>query len=189
MYFPPSAAVKLGVQKHSNRCRVSGGDNFLRRNDIDIPTAGDFFSRRLTAAMFAGKSCPLNQIPVHVYKQIVDPLSQVISIYFNESISLGSFPDVLEITRVIPLFKKGDNLPLMSGLIYKYFNVKIKHTKSKINTSSMLDINMVSNVASNLTSILFLFPSLSHLTLQKHLDYIQPRVNVINSFQIPFQNP
>ena len=54
MYFPPSAALKLGVQKHSNRCRVSGGDNFLRRNDIDIPTAGDFFSRRLTAAMFAG---------------------------------------------------------------------------------------------------------------------------------------
>ena len=46
--------MKLGVQKHSNRCRVSGGDNFLRRNDIDIPTAGDFFSRRLTAAMFAG---------------------------------------------------------------------------------------------------------------------------------------
>ena len=47
--------MKLGVQKHSNRCRVSGGDNFLRRNDIDIPTAGDFFSRRLTAAMFAGE--------------------------------------------------------------------------------------------------------------------------------------
>ena len=54
MYFPPSSAVKLGVQKHSNRRRVSGGENFLRRNDIDIPTAGDFFSRRFTAAMFAG---------------------------------------------------------------------------------------------------------------------------------------
>ena len=55
------------------------------------------------------KSCPLNQIPIYVYKQIVDLLSQVISFYFNESISLGSFPDVLKITRVIPLFKKGDN--------------------------------------------------------------------------------
>ena len=46
--------MKLGVQKHSNRSRVSGGDNFLRRIDIEIPTADDFFSRRLTAAMFAG---------------------------------------------------------------------------------------------------------------------------------------
>ena len=54
MYFPPSSAVKLGVQNRSNRRRVSGGENFLRRNDIDIPTAGDFFSRRFTAAMFAG---------------------------------------------------------------------------------------------------------------------------------------
>ena len=31
----------------------------------------------------------------------------------------------------------------------------------------MLDMNMVSNVAPNLCSILFLFPNLSHLTLQK----------------------
>ena len=45
------------------------------------------------------KPCPLYQIPVYVCKQIVNQFSQVISFYFNESIGLGSFPDVLKITR------------------------------------------------------------------------------------------
>ena len=78
----------------------------------------------------------------YVYiKQIVDQWSQDISYYFNESITLGSFPDVSKITRVIPLFKNGDNssvtnyrpisiLPIIFTIFEKLMFKRLNNTKT-----------------------------------------------------------
>ena len=70
--------MKLGVQKHSNRCRVSGGDNFLRRNDIDIPTAGDFF---FTAAD-GGNVCWVHLYTVEFSAQSIS-IEVVLDLYYH----------------------------------------------------------------------------------------------------------
>ena len=55
------------------------------------------------------KSSPLDEVPVFIYKKIVSPLSKCISSFFNESILHGVYPQVLKISRIVPLFKSGDN--------------------------------------------------------------------------------
>ena len=58
---------------------------------------------------FKNKGCPINEIPTYIFKQVVDPLSIVLSLFFNCSISNGSFPSVFKISRIVPIFKTGDN--------------------------------------------------------------------------------
>ena len=57
---------------------------------------------------FHNKSCPLNEIPVLIYKQISDRLSKLLCFYFNKSIETGHFPSLLKISGIKPLSKKGD---------------------------------------------------------------------------------
>ena len=55
------------------------------------------------------KSCPIDEIPVFIYKQIIIPLSKCISNFYNDSILFGVYPSVLKKSRIIPIFKNGDN--------------------------------------------------------------------------------
>ena len=55
------------------------------------------------------KSCPLNEIPTFIFKQIKAPLSAVISTLFNESVETANFPRCLKIARIVPVYKEGDN--------------------------------------------------------------------------------
>ena len=61
---------------------------------------------------FPTKGCDIKNVPVHIFKQLVDLLSPVISEMFNTSVSLGCFPDCLKIARVVPIFKSGDKLDI-----------------------------------------------------------------------------
>ena len=54
------------------------------------------------------KGCNIMSIPAFIYKRLVENLSPIISLYFNESISLGIFPNCSKIARVIPVYKAGN---------------------------------------------------------------------------------
>ena len=58
---------------------------------------------------FENKTCPLNQVPIFIYKQVIRPLSSIISSLFNYSISDGYFPSSLKVARIRPLHKGGDS--------------------------------------------------------------------------------
>ena len=58
---------------------------------------------------YSNKSCPIDEIRAFIFKEVVFSLSQVITRFFNYSISSGLFPSVLKVSRVVPIFKKGDN--------------------------------------------------------------------------------
>ena len=58
---------------------------------------------------FQNKGCPIKEVPIFIYKSIVEPLSLVLSKFFNLSVSLGVFPSCLKNARVVPVFKSGDN--------------------------------------------------------------------------------
>ena len=64
---------------------------------------------RKTILSFQNKGCPINEVPVFIYKSIVEPLSLIFSNFFNLSVSLGLFPSCLKNARVVPVFKSGDN--------------------------------------------------------------------------------
>ena len=54
---------------------------------------------------FKTKGCNINEIPVYIYKRLSYLISPFISAVFNESLSLGKFPTVLKISRVVPIPK------------------------------------------------------------------------------------
>ena len=55
------------------------------------------------------KSSILSEIPVSIYRHFKHLISEPISYLFNNMISTGVFPDILKISRVTPVFKKGDS--------------------------------------------------------------------------------
>ena len=57
-----------------------------------------------------GKASGPNSIPTVVLKQLNSEISIVLAKLFNLSFSTGVFPDILKISSVIPLFKKGSKL-------------------------------------------------------------------------------
>jgi hypothetical protein len=56
------------------------------------------------------KGCSHEFIPAYVFKYLLDELSPLISLLFNQSLSLGLFPDCLKVARVVPVFKGGNRL-------------------------------------------------------------------------------
>ena len=55
---------------------------------------------------FENKSCPLNEIPVYIYKQIISQLSDVISKKINKSVNCGCFPSSFKEAKIKPLHKR-----------------------------------------------------------------------------------
>ena len=54
-----------------------------------------------------GKSTGPFSIPVKLLKLVKSDISRPLACIFNESITLGTFPDKLKWARVIPIYKKG----------------------------------------------------------------------------------
>lgn len=94
---------------------------------------------------FPNKKCSTDTVPVYIIKHVIELVSPVISSLFNQSISLGIFPEILKLARVLPLFKSGslDNLtnyrpisllPLFSKLFEKLAHRRLNSflTKYKI---------------------------------------------------------
>ena len=61
---------------------------------------------------FESKSSPTDQIPAFIFKHIADIISSIISNLINKSVMSGVFPSCLKLTRVVPVFKKGDRLSI-----------------------------------------------------------------------------
>ena len=56
---------------------------------------------------FKGKGSHLGAIPPFIYKHIADLISPIISNLINSSFTEGTFPNVLKLARVIPIYKSG----------------------------------------------------------------------------------
>ena len=62
----------------------------------------------IAASTFQNKSTHLMNIPNFIYKSIIGLISPTITGLFNSCFEESSFPNILKVSRVIPLFKKGD---------------------------------------------------------------------------------
>ena len=54
------------------------------------------------------KSCPVSSYPVKVLKYISDIISPILADIMNISFSTGTFPDLLKVARVVPVYKGGE---------------------------------------------------------------------------------
>ena len=55
------------------------------------------------------KPCNINSIPIFIFKKLSPFISPVLTDIFNSAITEGSFPSILKIARIIPLFKNKGN--------------------------------------------------------------------------------
>ena len=90
------------------------------------------------------KSCPLFEVPVFIYKLYSEPLSSIIADLFNDSIALGSFPDLLKIARIVPVHKKGERtnlsnyrpisvLPIISKIFERLMYIRLSEFLNRNN--------------------------------------------------------
>ena len=63
---------------------------------------------KIVARMHAKTSNGPDGMSNHLLKSLVNVIKYPLCIIFNKSLSLGIFPDLLKLARVIPLFKTGD---------------------------------------------------------------------------------
>lgn len=85
-----------------------------------------------TIKSLKNKPCNIQSIPNSIYKSVAGTISVVLSDYVNASFNSGTFPDSLKISRVIPLFKKGDK-----SVTSNYRPISTIHTISKIFEKTM----------------------------------------------------
>jgi endonuclease/exonuclease/phosphatase family metal-dependent hydrolase len=81
---------------------------FVKRNDqtfVYFPTDQQEVMHVINS--FKSKNSNLDSIPSFMYKHVADIISPIIAELINSSINLGTFPDVLKISRVIPIYKSG----------------------------------------------------------------------------------
>lgn len=72
-----------------------------------LPT-DDIEIRNIISSMKNTKSCGVDQIPTSVIKSVSELISTPLSKLINLSFNSGSFPDLLKIAKVCPIFKNGD---------------------------------------------------------------------------------
>ena len=73
------------------------------------------------------KSSPLNTIPVFIYKIAAPFIAPLICDIFSSSVQEGSFPNVLKLARIVPIFKSKRR-----KLVSNYRPISILSTLSKI---------------------------------------------------------
>ena len=73
------------------------------------------------------KSSPLNTIPVFMYKIAAPIVAPLICDIFSSSVQEGSFPNVLKLARIVPIFKSKSR-----KLVSNYRPISILSTLSKI---------------------------------------------------------
>ena len=73
------------------------------------------------------KKCNLDALPVKVLKYIADEIAPILCYLINLSISMYTFPDLLKMARVVPLFN-GVN----SSEICNYRPISVLHIFSKV---------------------------------------------------------
>ena len=73
------------------------------------------------------KKCNLDALPVKVLKYIADEIAPILCYLINLSISMYTFPDLLKMARVVPLFKGGN-----SSEICNYRPISVLRIFSKV---------------------------------------------------------
>ena len=95
----------------------NGGDEFS-----DSQSVADAFCDH-----FSTVATTLDCIPIFIYKLISHHISPIICDIFNSCITLGMFPNLLKLAKIIPLFKSKT-----SKLIKNYRPITLSHLLSKL---------------------------------------------------------
>ena len=104
-YFSTIAAELDGSIPSSNQDPISYLDNHASNFVFNLTTPQEIIN---CINSFKSKSSPIDQIPSFVYKHIAEIISPYVSSLINHSVQNGVFPACLKLTRVTPVFKKGE---------------------------------------------------------------------------------
>lgn len=91
---------------------------------------------KIVNSMKNKKSCGYDDVPIAVIKENLDILAEPLTIFYNECISEGIFPEQLKIAKIIPLHKKGSKtdpknyrpislLPILSKIFEKVIKSRL----------------------------------------------------------------
>ena len=62
-------------------------------------------------------------IPTHIVKKVALLIAPVLADIFNSSLMLGIFPDLLKVTKIIPILKNGDKCDIKKLSSYIVINI------------------------------------------------------------------
>jgi len=126
------------------------------RDYMDAPNPDSMFAPPSTAEEVSSvicsldnKSSDINSIPIFIYKFISVFISPIISMMFNLSLEVGTFPACLKTATVVPIHKSGDincvdnyrpisMLPILSKIFEK---LMLRRLKSFLKASNLLNDN------------------------------------------------
>ena len=84
------------------------------------------------------------EVPVSILKNIADIVSPILSLLFNKSVSSGTFPEILKIAKIVPIYKSGSKtdinnyrpialLPTISKVFEKLIHKRVTSFLDKFN--------------------------------------------------------
>ena len=82
-------------------------------------------------------STGIDKISGNLLKQTKDSITESLSIIVNQMLKTGTFPELLKTSKVIPLYKKGDNSNL-SNYIYRSIYIALLPSISKLFEKAIL---------------------------------------------------
>jgi hypothetical protein len=121
-------------------------------------------------------SCGFDSISVKLIKQIIGNIAAPLCKIFNKSLSIGVFPDLLKIARIIPIFKSGDSEDLKN-----YRPISLLPSFSKI-LEQIIHTRMISylNKQSTLHSSQHGF-RINHSTMTAVIDVLESITSALNN--------
>ena len=160
-------------------------------NSIALHLCDEADIKTIISSFDVGKACGPNSIPNHLLHLLKEDIARPLALLFNLSLSTGTFPDLLKISKTIPIFKKGSRLlvsnyrpisllsnlnKILEKIMYsRLYNFITKHNlfynlqfgfRSKHSTNHAL-VDIVEEVRKSLDSKNLLVEFL--LTFKKHL--------------------
>ena len=79
-------------------------------NSIALHLCDEAEIKTIISSFDVGKACGPNSIPNHLLHLLKEDIARPLALLFNLSLSTGTFPDLLKISKTIPIFKKGSRL-------------------------------------------------------------------------------
>lgn len=126
------------------------------------------------------KSSKLNCIPVFIFKEVRNIISPVLCKLFNCSIMEGTFPDILKIAEVIPIYKSGAQtdirnyrpisiLPVLSKLFERLLKSRLLNFLNENDVLSTRQFGFQSGRETNDAILEFLDTAYRSLDSKRHL--------------------
>ena len=117
----------------------------MKYNDyLDNGVKGSMFWNPVTSfevsdyllSLERNKACGFDNVPAQLLKDAADVIANPLAYIFNQSLSLGVFPEMMKVAKVTPIYKKGQKnvpgnyrpisvLPLLAKVFEKLVNKRL----------------------------------------------------------------